>query len=255
MTLTEMEIYAECKALGMTDAGAAGATANILEESGGKSNNLQNSYNDVFHITDEEYTRQIDAGTRSFIDQAGYGYCQWTAGDRKKNLYDYLKGHGKSIDDSKGQFQFMGREMRQSFSFVWKRLTTSDDPYDCGYVMCKFYEIPANTEAQSQHRGNLAQQIYRRCSGTAPAQSDKDTTKETMWPPRMLCKGMNGADVTVLQALLVAHGYGMTAVNGVFGDSTDKAVRKYQQENGLAVDGVAGNDTFHSLNYFDKVRR
>ena len=251
MTLTEMEIYAECKALGMTDAGAAGATANILEESGGKSNNLQNSYNDVFHITDEEYTRQIDAGTRNFIDQAGYGYCQWTAVDRKKNLYDYLKGHGKSIDDSKGQFQFMGREMRQSFSFVWKRLTTSDDPYDCGYVMCKFYEIPKYTESKSQYRGNLAQQIYQRCSGTAPAQSDKDgtsdATKETMWPPRMLCKGMNGADVTVLQALLVAHGYGMTAVNGVFGDSTDKAVRQFQAANSLDADGIAGPLTWSAL--------
>lgn len=252
MTLTEMEIYAECKALGMTDAGAAGATANILEESGGKSNNLQNSYNDVFHITDEEYTRQIDAGTRNFIDQAGYGYCQWTAGDRKKNLYDYLKGHGKSIDDSKGQFQFMGREMRQSFSFVWKRLTTSDDPYDCGYVMCKFYEIPEYTESKSQYRGNLAEQIYRRCVGqsapiTPATPAPQQPEKETMWPPRMLCKGMNGADVTVLQALLVAHGYGMTAVNGVFGDSTEKALRNYQQDHGLAVDGIAGPLTWAAL--------
>lgn len=240
MTLTEMEIYAECKALGMTDAGAAGATANILEESGGKSNNLQNSYNDVFHITDEEYTRQIDAGTRNFIDQAGYGYCQWTAGDRKKNLYDYLKGHGKSIDDSKGQFQFMGREMRQSFTFVWKRLTTSDDPYDCGYVMCKFYEIPEYTESKSQYRGNLAQQIYRRCSGTAPATEPTPKPTSEYWPPRVICKGMNGADVTVWQALMVAHGYGVTAVNGVFGEGTDKATRQFQQDHGLAVDGIAG---------------
>jgi peptidoglycan hydrolase-like protein with peptidoglycan-binding domain len=63
----------------------------------------------------------------------------------------------------------------------------------------------------------------------------------------MICKGMNGADVTVLQALLVAHGYTLNAVNGVFDASTDKAVRKYQEDNGLTVDGVVGPQTWAKL--------
>ena len=71
----------------------------------------------------------------------------------------------------------------------------------------------------------------------------------------MICKGMDGIDVTILQALLVAHGYTVNAINGVFDESTDKATRAYQKDNGLTQDGIAGNDTFHSITYFDKVRR
>ena len=259
--LTELQIFTKGKALGMTGYGAAGYTANILEESAGRSNNLQDSYNAAFHVTDEEYTRQVDAGTRNFIDSAGYGLCQWTAGDRKRNLFDYVKGKGKSIADEECQFQFSAREMRSSYTYVWNMLTgRATSAYDAGSALCKFYEIPADTEKKAQYRGNLAEQIYRRCAGQSapitPSEPEpQQPEKETMWPPRMLCKGMNGADVTVLQAHLVAHGYGMTAVNGVFGDSTEKALMNYQRDHGLAVDGIAGNDSFHSLTYFDKVRR
>lgn len=231
----------------MTPAGAAGCTANILAESAGRSDNLQDCYNSSFGVSDAEYVRQVDSGVRSFIDSAGFGYAQWTANSRKAALLSYAQGKGKSIADSDMQFQFMAREMRSDYPFVWNRLTSSDDPYDCGYVMCKFYEIPANTEAQSQSRGNQARQIYQRCSGTAPATEPTEPAKATYWPPRMLCKGMNGADVTVLQALLVAHGYGVTAVNGVFSDSTDKAVRQFQAANSLDADGIAGPLTWSAL--------
>jgi len=247
--MTEIEIYGQCLKLGMTPAGAAGATANILAESAGRSDNLQDCYNSSLGVSDAEYVRQVDSGVRSFIDSAGFGYCQWTSHDRKRNLYDYLKGHGKSIADSDGQFQFMAREMRASYSYVWNVLTHTADPYEAGYTMCKRYEIPADTERQAQFRGNQARGIYGRCSGTTPVdpvEPDEPTT-ETYWPPRMICKGMNGADVTVLQALLVARGYGVNAVNGVFDDSTDKATRRFQSDSGLAVDGIAGPNTWAAI--------
>ena len=247
--MTEQEIYSRCLALGMTPAGAAGCVANIMAESAGRPNNLQDSYNASLGVSDAEYVRQVDSGVRDFLapNSGGFGFCQWTSRDRKKALLDYAQGKGVSVGDADMQFQFMGREMRQNYPFVWNRLTSSDDPYDCGYVMCKFYEIPANTEAQSQSRGNQARQIYQRCSGTAPATEPTGTVKTTFWPPRMLCKGMNGADVTALQALLVAHGYGVTAVNGVFSDSTDKALRQFQAANSLDADGIAGPLTWTAL--------
>lgn len=245
--MTEQEIYAKCLAFGMTPAGAAGCTANIMAESAGRSDNLQDCYNNSFGVSDAEYVRQVDAGTRNFRDNAGFGYCQWTSGDRKAALKSYLDGHGKSIADSDGQLQFMAREMRQNYPYVWNILTSTDDPYTAGYEMCKRYEIPADTERQAQYRGNQARQIYQRCSGTAPTTEPTQPAKETYWPPRMLCKGMNGADVTVLQALLVAHGYGVTAVNGVFSDSTDKAVRQFQAANSLDADGIAGPLTWSAL--------
>lgn len=255
--MTEIEIYGQCLKLGMTPAGAAGCTANILAESAGRSDNLQDCYNSSFGVSDAEYVRQVDAGIRKFRDGAGFGYCQWTSGDRKDALKSYLDGHGKSIADSDGQFQFMAREMRASYTYVWSILTHTVDPYEAGYVMCKFFEIPADTERQAQYRGNQARAIYQRCSGTAPAVdpvTPSEPKGESFWPPRMLCKGMNGADVTVLQSLLVAHGYTVNAINGVFDESTEKAVRKYQEDHKLAVDGIVGNDTFRSLTYFEKVQ-
>lgn len=246
--MTEIEIYGQCLKLGMTPAGAAGCTASILAESAGRSNNVE----DRSGINDDVYTAGVDNGTYgNFVnDRYGYGYCQWTLPSRKKALYDYLKGYGKSIADSDGQFQFMAREMRASYTYVWNTLTHMADPYEAGYVMCKFYEIPADTERQAQYRGKQARAIYDRCSGTTPVGPDdgKDyPVTESFWPPRMICKGMDGADVTVLQALLVARGYGVNAVNGVFDDSTDKACRKFQNAAGVAVDGIAGTNTWTAI--------
>lgn len=232
----------------MTPAGAAGCTANILAESAGRSDNLQDCYNNSFGVSDAEYVRQVDSGVRSFIDSAGFGYAQWTSNDRKRNLFNYLKGKGKSIADSDGQFQFLGREMRESYAYVWNILTSTDDPYKAGYEMCMRYEIPANTKAQSEYRGNQAIAIFRRCSGMTPVVPAKDEPAvETFWPPRTICKGMKGSDVSVLQALLLAHGYTVVTVNGVFGDSVDKTVRKYQNDHLLAVDGIVGKNTWASL--------
>lgn len=244
--MTEIEIYGQCLKLGMTPAGAAGATANILAESAGRPNNVE----DRSGINDDRYTEQVDNGSyRAFdVDRFGYGFCQWTLPGRKKALLDYAQGHGVSIGDAAMQFQFMAREMRQSYSYVWNVLTHTKDAHEAGYVMCKFFEIPADTERQSQYRGNQAKAIYQRCSGTTPVEPDDDKpTTENYWPPRMLCKGMSGADVMALQALLIAHGYTVNAANGVFDGSTDSAVRKYQTDHGLAVDGIVGNNTWTSI--------
>jgi len=247
--MIETEIYAKCLSLGMTAAGAAGCTANIMAESAGRPNNVE----DRSGIADETYTANVD--NRSYGnftgDAYGYGLCQWTSRDRKRALLDYAQGKGVSIGDAAMQFQFMAREMRSSYTYVWNILTHTADPYEAGYVMCKFYEIPADTERQAQYRGNQARNIYQRGSGTTPVipddGSDEYPVKETQWPPRMICKGMDGADVTVLQALLVARGYGVNAVNGVFDDSTDKATRRFQSDSGLAVDGIAGPNTWTAI--------
>ena len=246
--MTEIEIYGQCLKLGMTPAGAAGATANILAESAGSPRNVE----DRSGINDDRYTAMVDNRTYANFatDAYGYGLCQWTSRNRKKDLLDYAQGHGVSIGDASMQFQFMAREMRQSYTYVWNVLTHTSDPYEAGYVMCKFFEIPANTEAQSQYRGNQARSIYTRCSGTTPVDPDDggDTpVAESYWPPRMICKGMSGADVMALQAMLTAHGYTVNAVNGVFDDSTDKACRKFQSDKELAVDGIAGNNTWGAI--------
>lgn len=56
-----------------------------------------------------------------------------------------------------------------------------------------------------------------------------------------LRKGSRGEDVKTLQTLL--HLY----VDGIFGNITDEAVRKFQRENGLRDDGIVGEKTWAIL--------
>ncbi len=63
----------------------------------------------------------------------------------------------------------------------------------------------------------------------------------------ILKKGMVGEPVKRMQAKL-----GVTA-DGDFGPGTEKALRDYQAANGLAVDGVAGPDTFMHMKLYELV--
>lgn len=53
--------------------------------------------------------------------------------------------------------------------------------------------------------------------------------------------------VTALQILLMLKGYYCNGVDGHFGTGCEKAVRQYQADHGIGVDGVAGYKTFKSL--------
>lgn len=53
-------------------------------------------------------------------------------------------------------------------------------------------------------------------------------------------------EIEVIQQALKDKGYNVD-VDGVFGVATEQAVRAYQRSKGLEVDGVVGQETFHSL--------
>lgn len=65
----------------------------------------------------------------------------------------------------------------------------------------------------------------------------------------VLKKGAKGAQVKTMQRLLIAEGYGMGkyGADGSFGSATDAALRKFQKDNGLAVDGSCGAKTWTKL--------
>lgn len=61
-----------------------------------------------------------------------------------------------------------------------------------------------------------------------------------------LKKGSRGDQVRSVQQLLSANGYPLY-IDGEFGDKTDDAVRKYQKDKGLYVDGIIGIKTWSRL--------
>lgn len=57
-------------------------------------------------------------------------------------------------------------------------------------------------------------------------------------------RGSKGVDVTYLQKRLVANGYYVGKIDGDFGVKTENAVKAYQAEHGLTVDGIVGVKTW-----------
>ena len=80
-----------------------------------------------------------------------------------------------------------------------------------------------------------------------PKPEKPDTSKPTESVVFNLRRGSKGADVTKLQTALNALGYDCGAADGIFGAATEKAVRAFQKDNGLAVDGIAGKATQAAL--------
>ena len=66
---------------------------------------------------------------------------------------------------------------------------------------------------------------------------------------RMLRSGMGGKDVEAMQAILIAKGYscGTYGSDGDFGESTEKAVRNFQADRKISVDGIVGLKTWSEL--------
>lgn len=60
-------------------------------------------------------------------------------------------------------------------------------------------------------------------------------------------KGASGATVTEIQTRLKNWGYYSGEVDGMFGSATEKAVKFFQQKNGLTADGVVGAQTLAAL--------
>ncbi len=64
---------------------------------------------------------------------------------------------------------------------------------------------------------------------------------------RLLRTGTRGTDVTGLQRFLSAVGFEPGPADGVFGPLTDAALRSFQSDRGLIVDGIAGPQTLFAI--------
>ena len=91
----------------------------------------------------------------------------------------------------------------------------------------------------------------------APVESSKVSTETAKVSPaktvtlevKQLSRGMTGAQVKTMQLLLIGKGFscGVDGADGDYGANTDKALRKFQNTNGLTVDGICGANTWDKL--------
>lgn len=136
---------------------------------------------------------------------------------------------------------------------VWKAAWSSREPK----APCDIWQY-SDRERLAGYGGNLdgdralSGRFLALLDGSEPpqpkaeAEAQPDTPTTPYWPPRVLCLGMQGADVAVLQALLRAHGY-RAEISGAFDSKTKAAVLSFQSDSGLAADGIPGPLTFQAL--------
>jgi len=78
-----------------------------------------------------------------------------------------------------------------------------------------------------------------------------NTWRTLLWlpPEPTLRRGNRGSYVTYLQKLLESNLIPVGGIDGIFGTRTENAVRQFQQNNNLAVDGIVGPKTWDALTF------
>lgn len=139
--MTNKQIYDRLRSSGMTAEGACGMLGNMAAESAMRPDNAQDSY----AIPDSVYVEQVDAGARDFLDDIGFGLCQWTLSSRKAKLLVFARARGVSIADPEMQVDFVIKELTEEpeFADVRNTLFTSHDLMACTQIVLNVYENPA----------------------------------------------------------------------------------------------------------------
>lgn len=253
------KMYRFYRKAGMTHAGAAAMLSMCQHESAFRSNNLEDTANRKFRVSDEEYTRQVVAGIRDFIDGYGYGLFQWTYPTRKQGLLTFAATHGVSLDDEDMQLRYSIHEFQTEYEFrkCWDCLCTCENVDTCAEMATKDYEKPANAVAAVAVRIKSAREWATKFRDLnldtpepAPMVPKDGQPPFKYYPIPMPLLGLEreGDGVVTLQAALIFRGYiPKNDPIGYYGKGTKEAVELFQRAKGLSADGIAGQDTFTEL--------
>lgn len=228
------------RAQGLSDFAVFGMMGNMQAESGLNPRNMENSYEKKLGFTDDTYIAAVDGGAYANFatDRCGFGLCQWTAQNRKAGLLDLAKRRGKSIGDINIQLEWLWAELSGAYIGVLNGIKAAHSIREASDIVLTRFECPADqSERAKQNRAALGETLY--------AQYGNGDNPYPV-PTGLLRYNSRGNDVRWLQVELNNHGYQLI-VDGIFGTKTDAAVRDFQRENGLVVDGIVGPATMAKL--------
>ena len=98
-----------------------------------------------------------------------------------------------------------------------------------------------NVLCENGAKGYVYAQFIRLGEGGATADTG------VVIPQNILNLGDRGTEVRSMQQALSNHGYYKGSIDGIFGPGTLRAVKSFQRDNRLTVDGIVGQSTIRSL--------
>ena len=123
-----------------------------------------------------------------------------------------------------------------------------------GYFGSQTYRAVRNFQSRNRLTvtgvaDSYTQQVLYSASAKAYSGSSSSGSSSTSVGYRLLYWGCRGDAVKKLQQALINAGYKsiVRSADGIFGQWTYDAVRAYQKDHGLAVDGIAGKNTQNAL--------
>lgn len=168
--MSTQTIYSDLRRAGMTHEGACAMLGNMQCESSLKANIAQRG---VTRLTDEQYTKLFDANPeRCISDSVGYGLCQWTYPQRKRNLRQFARNWGVSVGAEDMQTAFVIEELKTEYAALWKFLCETDDLYTAAARICKEYERPAVNNVDTRYKA------AQKFSATLAAMGATDTSPD-----------------------------------------------------------------------------
>lgn len=221
--------------MGLNKAAACGVMININAESGMSPNNLQNTYNTKFGLSDAAYTSAVDSGKGAYktssgksqnfkTDSGGYGLCQWTSSGRKTNLLNRALSENKSIGNINMQLGFLNTELQgytQVLTTLRKVPNNAAGAYIAAAEFCLAFEIPANTVSTAASRGkNCLSNYWKTYSGTSASATGTSFLSLCGYSYPTAVRTGKGMDVTGY----VVSNYAVKSLTGQIINSSGKAV-------------------------------
>lgn len=176
--------------------------------------------------------------------------------------FDFCRNDGKgAYNDSDGFFSKVGK-VGKSIGLAWGGNFKSilDKPhFEYGGFghwrsLLSVYGTPERFLSQFANRPSGANNLIAEYQSVMNRSYGKNLVVDGIYGTNtegavvLIRKGSKGDLVTVLQKLLSSRtNYFGGAWDGIFGSVTETAVKRYQNEKGLSVDGIVGKNTWKSL--------
>ena len=154
-----------------------------------------------------------------------------------------LKMYGDNISDNAQQDNTASGDIQPSSGdgVIRNIQSAMNDRYGCGIAVDSIYGPKTKKALVTGLQTELNTQFGR------------GLTIDGIWGPKTKAacvtvrKNAEGNITYILQAALYCNGFNPGNIDGIFGDNTFSAVKRFQSAKGISVDGVAGKNTFEKL--------